>query len=79
MFSIKPWERGHGKIFVFTALSGVLRRDDNVDTIKIAEEKRIIEIGADFNVYTDDSAMAVYWMEERVLWSPAETQDHPSS
>ena len=29
-------------------------RDDNVDTIRIAAEKRAMEIGADFNVYTDD-------------------------
>ena len=30
--------------------------DDNVDTIRIAAEKLAIEIGADFNVYIDDSA-----------------------
>ena len=37
-------------------MSGVSGRDDNVDTIRIAAEKRAIEIGADFNVYTDGSA-----------------------
>ena len=30
-------------------------RDDNVETIRIAAEKRAIEIGEDFNVYTDGS------------------------
>ena len=42
-----------GKVSVFPALGGVLGRDDNVKTIKIAAEKRVIEIGAHFNVYTD--------------------------
>ena len=37
-------------------MSGVSGRDDNVDTIRIAAEKRAIEIGGDFNVYTDGSA-----------------------
>ena len=36
-------------------MSGVSGRDDKVDTIRIAGEKRAIEIGANFNVYTDDS------------------------
>ena len=58
----------HGK----RVLSGVLGRDDNVDTIRIAAKKRAIEIGADFNVYTDSSASA-YWMEDRVLWSPGKS------
>ena len=48
--------KGLGKVSVFPALSGVSGRDDNVDTIRIAAEKRAIEIGADFNVYTDGSA-----------------------
>ena len=30
--------------------------DNNVDTIKIAAEKRAIKIGADFNVYTEGLA-----------------------
>ena len=51
LFTIKPWEQGLGKVSVFPALSGVSGRDDNVDTIRIAAEKRAIEIGADFNVY----------------------------
>ena len=54
-FTVKPWEKGLGKVSVFPALSGVSGRDDNVDTIRIAAEKRAIEIGADFNVYTDGS------------------------
>ena len=37
-------------------MSGVSGRDDNVDSIRIAAEKRAIEIGADFNVYTEGSA-----------------------
>ena len=57
IFTVKPWKKGLGKVFVFPGLSGVLGRDDNVNTIKIAAEKRAIEIGADFNVY---------WMEELV-------------
>ena len=46
-----PW-----KSFFFSALCGLSGRDDNVDIIKIAVDKRAIEIGADFNVYTDGSA-----------------------
>ena len=37
-------------------MSDVSARNDNVDTVKIAAERRAIEIGYDFNVYTDDSA-----------------------
>ena len=37
-------------------MGGVSGRDDNVDTFRIAAEKRAIEIGADFNVYTHGSA-----------------------
>ena len=37
-------------------MSGVSGRDDNMNTIRIAAEKRTIEIGADFNVYTDGLA-----------------------
>ena len=33
-----------GKVSVFPALNGLLGREDNVDTIKIAAEKRAIEI-----------------------------------
>ena len=47
----RPW-----KVSVFPAFGGVSGRDDNVDTIRIAAEKRTIEIGADFNAYTDGSA-----------------------
>ena len=46
-----PW-----KSFFFSALCGLSGRDDNVDIIKIAVDKRAIEVGADFNVYTDGSA-----------------------
>ena len=35
------------KFFVFPALSGVSGRDENVHTIRIAAEKRAIEIGDD--------------------------------
>ena len=55
-FTVNPREKGHGKVSVFPALSGVPGRDDNAGTIRIAKEKRAIEIGADFNVYTDSSA-----------------------
>ena len=48
--------KASGKVSVFPALSDVSRRNDNVDKIKIAAEKRAIEIGADFNVYTNGSA-----------------------
>ena len=47
---------GLGKVSVFPVLSGVSGRDDNVDTIRIAAEKRTTEIGADFNVYINGSA-----------------------
>ena len=43
-----------------------------MDTIKIAAEKQVIEIDADFNVYTDSSAFGGL-LEERVLWPPGET------
>ena len=36
-------------------MSGVSGRENNVDTIRIAAEKRAIKIGACFNVYTDGS------------------------
>ena len=45
-----------GKVSVFPALSGVSGTHGNVNTIRIAAEKRAIEIGDDFNVYTDGSA-----------------------
>ena len=45
----------HGKVSVFPTLSGVSRKDDIVDKTKIAAEKRAIDIGAGFKVYTDDS------------------------
>ena len=48
--------KGPWKVSVFPALSGVSGRDDNVDTIRIAAEKRAIETGADFNIYTDGSS-----------------------
>ena len=35
-FTVKPWEKGLRKVSVFSALSGVSERDDNVDTIRIA-------------------------------------------
>ena len=44
------------RVSVFRALSGVSGRDDTMDTIRIDAEKRVIEIVADFNVYTDGSA-----------------------
>ena len=56
VFTFKSWEKGLGKVSVLPALSGVSGMDDNVDTIRIVAEKRAIEIGADFNVYTDGSA-----------------------
>ena len=34
LFTVKPWEKGLGKVSVFPALSGVSGRDDNVDTIR---------------------------------------------
>ena len=40
-----------GKVSVFPD-----SRDDNVETVKMTAEKQAIEIGADFNVYTDVSA-----------------------
>ena len=55
-FTVKPWEKGFRKVSVFQALSSVSARGDNVNTIKIAAEKRTIKIGADFNIYTDGSA-----------------------
>ena len=39
-----------------------------MDTVEIATEKQTIEIGAEF--MSTPQHMAVYWMEERVLWSP---------
>ena len=35
-FTVKPWEKGHGKVSVFLALSGASGRDDNVDTVRIS-------------------------------------------
>ena len=55
-FIVKLWERGLVNVSVFPVLSCVSGRDDYVDKIKIATEKRTIEIVADFNVYTDGSA-----------------------
>ena len=55
-FTVKTWERGLGKVSVFPAFSGISGRDDIVDTIRIAAEKRVIQIRTDFNVYTDGSA-----------------------
>ena len=48
-----------GKVYVFPGLTGVSGREDNVDTIRRAE-KRIIEIGTDFNVYTYGQHLAAY-------------------
>ena len=62
-----------GKVSFFPALSIVSGRDDNVNTVRIAADKRTFAIG----VYTFMSTptaqhLAVYWMKERVLWSPEE-------
>ena len=46
-FTVKPWDKGLAKVSVFLAWNGVSERDDNVNTIRIATEKRAIEIGAD--------------------------------
>ena len=56
-FTVKIWEKGFRKVSVFQALSSVSARGDNVNTIKIAAEKRTIKIGIDFNVFTDGSAV----------------------
>ena len=40
IFFVKPWEQGLEKVSVFPALSGVSGRDNNVDKIRIAAEKR---------------------------------------
>ena len=45
-FSVKPWEKGLGKVSVFPALNGV----SESDTKRIDTGKRVIEIGANFNV-----------------------------
>ena len=60
----------------FSALNGVSGRDDNVDIIKIAAEKRAIEIGADFNVYTDGSASGGLMDGGAGVVVPGETQLH---
>ena len=54
-FTVKAWEKSFVKVSAIPALSGVSGRDDKVDTIRIAAEKRSIKIGADFKVYTDGS------------------------
>ena len=33
-FTVKPWEKGLGKVSVFPALSGVSGRDDNVTQLE---------------------------------------------
>ena len=45
-FTVKPWEKGLGKVSVFPALNGV----SESDTKRIDTGKRVIEIGANFNV-----------------------------
>ena len=37
LFTVKTWEKGLGKVPVFLVLSGVLGKDDNVDTVRIAD------------------------------------------
>ena len=50
----------HGKTTLKKFLFSVIWewKEDNVNTIKIAAEKWILEIGTDFNVYTNSTASA---------------------
>ena len=73
-FTVNPRGKGHGKVSVFPALSCVSGRDNNLDTIRIAAEKRTIEIGADLMSTPTAQHLAAYWMEKRNLWSPGDTQ-----
>ena len=43
-----------GKLSVSALLSGASVSEYNEDKIKLTAEKPVIEIGANFNVYTDD-------------------------
>ena len=61
-FNIKSCVIGLENVSVLGGVSGRM-------TIKTDADKRAIEISIEFNIYTD-----AYWMKERVLWSPGETQ-----
>ena len=60
----KPLEK-----FPFSLLWVVYRvRDDNMDSIKIAAEKRTIEIDLTLTSTTTAQNLSAYWTEERIVY-----------
>ena len=56
-FTVRPWNRGLSSTnVVFSNLPGISGKGDSIDTILKSALRRISEIGARFNIYSDGSA-----------------------
>ena len=62
IFTVKPWEKEHGKVSVFPPLSGVSGRDNKVETIKIAAEIWPFKFVLTLTYTPTVQYNAAYWM-----------------